>query len=120
MILIVFPLGLLATAVVFDVLTLLIGGLIPPLVAYWMIASGIIGGLLAAPFGWIDWFAIPSGTRAKAVGLAHGLTNVTVLILFAVSWLLGHGCGTEHTSISPFLCGCRFGGDRWLAGRRVG
>jgi hypothetical protein len=28
-------------------------------VAYWMIAAGIVGGLAAAPFGWIDWFAIP-------------------------------------------------------------
>jgi hypothetical protein len=28
-------------------------------VAYSMIAAGIIGGLVAAPFGWIDWFAFP-------------------------------------------------------------
>ncbi len=57
-------------------------------VAYWMIAAGIIGGALAAPFGWIDWFAIRLGTRAKSVGLMHGLGNVLVLLLFIGSWWL--------------------------------
>jgi len=32
------------------------------------------------------WWAIPSGTRAKAIGLWHGLGNVVVVALFAVSW----------------------------------
>ena len=57
-------------------------------VAYYMIAAGIVGGAAAAPPGWIDWFAIESGTRAKSVGLVHGLGNVLVLILFATSWWL--------------------------------
>ena len=86
--LIVFPLGLLATAVIFDVIYLVGGGENMALVAYWMIAAGIIGGFLAAPFGWIDWFAIPAGTRAKSVGLWHGSGNTIVLLLFIGSWLL--------------------------------
>jgi uncharacterized membrane protein len=86
--LIVFPLGLLATAVIFDVIYLAGGGENMALVAYWMIAAGIIGGFLAAPFGWIDWFAIPAGTRAKSVGLWHGSGNTIVLLLFIGSWLL--------------------------------
>jgi uncharacterized membrane protein len=59
-------------------------------IAYWMIAAGIIGALAAAPFGWIDWFAIPRGTRAKSVGLWHGAGNVVVLLLFAASWVFRH------------------------------
>jgi uncharacterized membrane protein len=86
--LIVFPLGLLATAVVFDIIFLIFGDATIAVVAFWMIIAGILGGLAAAPFGWIDWFAIPSGTRAKSVGLMHGLTNVVVLLLFLVSaWM---------------------------------
>lgn len=86
--LIVFPLGLLGTAVIFDVVYLVTDEETMATVAFWMIIAGIMGGLLAAPFGWIDWFAIPSGTRAKGVGLMHGITNVTVLVLFAISaWL---------------------------------
>jgi uncharacterized membrane protein len=52
-ILIVFPLGPLATAVIFDVVYLSGGASIMATVAYWMIAAGIVGGLAAAPFGWI-------------------------------------------------------------------
>jgi uncharacterized membrane protein len=53
-----------------------------------MIAPGVITGLLAAPFGFIDWLAIPPGTRAKRIGAVHGLGNVVVVLLFAGSWLL--------------------------------
>jgi uncharacterized membrane protein len=42
--------------------------------------------LLATVFGAIDWWAIPSGTRAKAVGLWHGGGNVVVVLLFIGSW----------------------------------
>jgi predicted membrane protein DUF2231 len=45
-----------------------------------VIAAGIIGGLLALVFGLIDWWAIPSGTRAKAIGLWHGVGNVVVVL----------------------------------------
>jgi uncharacterized membrane protein len=87
-ILIVFPLGLLATAVIFDTVYLVTKNPMMAVVSYWMITAGIIGGALAALFGWIDWFAIPSQTRAKWVGLAHGLGNVVVLALFTVSYFI--------------------------------
>lgn len=87
-ILIVFPLGLLATAVVFDIIYLLWGNTMMAVVAYWMMAAGIIGGLLAAPFGWIDWAKIPHGTRAKTIGFMHGMTNTVVLLLFVASWAM--------------------------------
>lgn len=87
-ILIVFPLGLLGTSVVFDYLAFIFGESPYVTVAFWMIVSGLIGGALAAIFGWIDWFAIPSGTRAKSVGLTHGIVNALALVLFAASWYL--------------------------------
>ena len=44
--------------------------------------------LIPFPFGLVDYLAIPRGTRAKSVGLLHGVGNVFVLILFAASlWL---------------------------------
>jgi uncharacterized membrane protein len=86
--LIVFPLGLLATAVVFDIVGLAKSDSSWFGISYWMIAAGIIGGLLAAVFGLIDWAAIPSGTRAKNIGLMHGAVNVVVVLLFIGSWLL--------------------------------
>ncbi|MGH7509445.1 MAG: DUF2231 domain-containing protein [Gemmatimonadales bacterium] len=86
--LIVFPLGLLATAVIFDIIHLVSGNSEWTVVAYYMIGAGIIGGLAASVFGWLDWFAIPGGTRAKRIGLLHGVGNVAVLVLFVLSWLL--------------------------------
>jgi uncharacterized membrane protein len=83
--LIVFPLGLLGMAVIFDVLALFLAQGYWSEVALWMIVAGIVTGLLAAPFGLVDWLAIPSGTRAKRIGAIHGLGNVIVLLLFAAS-----------------------------------
>lgn len=86
--LIVFPLGLLATAVAFDIVGLAQNDASWFAISYWMIAAGIIGGLLAAVFGLIDWIGIPSGTRAKTIGLLHGGTNVIVVLLFIGSWFM--------------------------------
>ena len=86
--LIVFPLGLLTVAAIFDVIYVCTHNGQWSNLSYWMIASGVIGGLIAAKFGIIDWFGIPEGTRAKYIGLIHGLSNVVVVILFIVSWFM--------------------------------
>jgi uncharacterized membrane protein len=86
--LIVLPLGLFIAAVVFDALYLWRGNPMFATVAYWNIAGGILGGLLAALFGAIDWFAIPGGTRAKRIGLLHGASNIVVVAMFALVWLM--------------------------------
>ncbi|HET6261102.1 MAG TPA: DUF2231 domain-containing protein, partial [Chloroflexia bacterium] len=49
--LIVFPLGLLAMAVVFDIVYMITGDAVFAQVAFWDIAAGIVGGLVAALFG---------------------------------------------------------------------
>lgn len=86
--LIVFPLGLLGMAVVFDILAFALGNGYWSEIALWMMVAGIVTGLLAAPFGLIDWLAIPGRTRAKRIGAIHGLGNVVVLALFGGSALL--------------------------------
>ena len=99
--LIPFPFGLLATAVIFDVIYLIWGNPTMATVSYWMIIAGIIGGFAAAPFGLIDWLAVPQGTRAKSVGLMHGGGNVLVLLLFIGSWWLRYGAATAPTAYEP-------------------
>jgi uncharacterized membrane protein len=86
--LIVFPLGLLATSLFFDIAHLLSGNPQWAEISYWLIAVGIGTGLLAAVFGFIDWTSIPSGTRAKRIGALHGGGNVVVVLLFLGSCLL--------------------------------
>lgn len=86
--LIAFPLGLLSAALVFDVIHLITGSATASIVSYWVIAAGVIGGLCAAVFGLVDWLGIPSGTRARRLGMLHGIGNVCVVALYAASWLL--------------------------------
>jgi len=86
--LVVFPLGLLSVAVVFDLIYLVSDVSRWTEAAYYMVGAGVIGGIAAAVPGWVDWWAIPRGTRAKRVGLVHGVGNVVVLALFVLSWIL--------------------------------
>ncbi len=120
--LIPFPLGLLVTSVIFDVIYRLTDNGQWAMVAFWMIAAGVIGGLAAAVFGFLDWLAIPAGTRAKAVGLWHGLGNVVVVILFGLSWLLRREAPAEPGMV-PFvlaLLGMGLGSvTGWLGGELV-
>ena len=66
--LVAFPLGLLATAVVFDIIYLITDRAIWTQAAFFMIGAGTLMGLAAAVPGWLDWAAIPVGTRARRVG----------------------------------------------------
>jgi uncharacterized membrane protein len=122
-ILIVFPLGLLVTAVVFDVIYLITGRTGFNLASGYAIAAGVIGGLVAAVFGLVDWLAIPAGTRAKRVGLLHGAGNVVVVVLFAVSWLLREQAGNWKPDVAALVCsfvGLVLGGvTGWLGGELV-
>lgn len=86
--LIVFPLGMLGGSIFFDVVHLVTGTGRWADIAFWMIAAGVVSGLVAAVFGLVDWLAIPAGTRAKRVGLFHGAGNLVVVGLFVASWLL--------------------------------
>ncbi len=120
--LIPFPLGLLVTAVVFDVLYLVTDSGELATVAYWMIAAGIVGGVLASPFGTMDWLAIPAGTRAKRVGLVHGAGNYVLLVMFIVSWVLRRDAPESPDALALAL---GFGGvallglTGWLGGELV-
>jgi uncharacterized membrane protein len=86
--LVVFPLGLLATAVLFDILYLTTANPAFPTISFYMVAVGVIGGLLAAIFGFIDWLGLPSNSRARNLGAWHGIGNFVIVVMFAVSWLL--------------------------------
>jgi uncharacterized membrane protein len=101
--LIPYPIALLTTAIIFDLIHLFTGTLLWATIAYWLIAAGIIGGLAAALFGLIDWTGIPSSTRAKRIGLRHGVGNVIMVTLFAASWMLRRGNPENPTAVAMLL-----------------
>jgi uncharacterized membrane protein len=120
--LVVFPLGLFITSLVFDFIGLGMGDGIWRIVAFYLIGAGVIGGLLAAIFGLVDWIAIPNGTRAKYLGSWHGLGNAIVVVLFIISWILRRGVQATPPasafvlSIVGVLIGAVTG---WLGGELV-
>jgi uncharacterized membrane protein len=120
--LIVFPLGLFVTAIVFDVIRFVTGTPLWSIVSYWMIAAGIIGGLVAAVFGLLDWLGLDSGSRAHRIGAWHGIGNVVVVVLFAISWLLRRG-DPGQPSLGAFVLVLIGGGlglvTGWLGGELV-
>jgi uncharacterized membrane protein len=121
--LVVFPLGLLATAVVFDILYLITDRAGYQIAAAYTIAAGVIGGVIAALFGVADLGGVPSGSRAKRVGLAHGSLNVLALLLFAASWLQRVGAGNWKPTAGALICsfaGIVFAAvAAWLGGELV-
>jgi uncharacterized membrane protein len=86
--LIVLPLGLFIGAIITDTINLINGNTALAAVSYFNISIGIVTGLLAAIFGFLDWLAVPANTRAKYLGGWHGFGNVVVVAIFAGSWAL--------------------------------
>jgi uncharacterized membrane protein len=87
-----------------------------------MMGAGVIGGLAAAVPGWLDWWAIPRGTRAQRVGLLHGVGNVLVLVLFALSWLLRRptpGAPPTEAIVAGLVGVVLAAGTGWLGGELV-
>ncbi len=121
--LIVFPLGLLSTAVLFDVLYIVTENADLSTFSFWALAAGLVGGLAAAVFGVIDWLGIPKDTRARRVGAAHGAGNVIVVALFAASFLLRLDESAYLPDILPAVLGILGAGlalvTAWLGGELV-
>lgn len=121
--LVMFPIALLSTAVLFDALYLMTGAGDFARFAFWSISVGLAVGLGAALFGLIDWLAVRPGTRAKRVGAWHGLGNVVVVLLFVVSWATRLGDLEYAPGILPFVLGLIGLGialvTAWLGGELV-
>jgi uncharacterized membrane protein len=120
--LITFPIGLLVTAVIFDIIHLVTGGALWTTISFCIIAAGIIGGLIAAVFGFVDYLAIPGRTRAKGVGRTHGIGNVVVVLLVLTSWWLRRGAPESPSGAAltfSFLGVALAAVTAWLGGELV-
>ncbi|MEH1016160.1 DUF2231 domain-containing protein [Micromonospora sp. CPCC 206060] len=121
--LVMFPVGLFVTAVLFDVVDVAGGPDVLGEVAYWNLTVGLIGGLLAAVAGSFDLFAVPSGTRAKRVGLTHALTNLAVVLLFAAVWAVRMNADSRQTGGAllaiELVAVAALGVSAWLGGELV-
>lgn len=101
--LVVYPLGLWSTAVILDLIFMSNGNRALSISSYWMITAGLIGAVLAALVGFLEWFAIPNNTRAKSIGLWHGLGNLLIAVLFAGSWWIRSGIEDNVPTTTAFI-----------------
>lgn len=121
--LVAFPVALYITGFIFDLIAVSSDNGTFAQVGFWCITAGLIGALLAAVTGLADWTGIPSGTRAKSIGLRHGLLNSAALVLFVISWALRITAPEHRPSvvlvIVEFVAVLIAGAAAWLGGELV-
>jgi len=98
-ILITIPIGAWISSLVFDLIALFVDDPEPYVLgAQVLIVIGIIGALLAAIFGFIDFTGIASNTPAKRTALIHLSLNLTVVVLYLVNYFVR--AGSDHDSVN--------------------
>jgi uncharacterized membrane protein len=99
--LIVFPVGLWVFSLVSDLIYQWeLGSATWSIVAYYTMAGGIIGALLAAVPGLIDLLAIRD-IKSRRIGIVHMVVNLVVVGLYAVNLYLRSQPGhSSHVTIA--------------------
>lgn len=62
------------------------------------IGIGILGALLAAIFGFVDYFSVSMTSRAKTLATSHMVLNLTAVVLYIISFFLRLNNAAFHTS----------------------
>lgn len=65
----------------------------------WLIAIGVLGALAAASIGFLDLFAVPTGTSAFRTGLTHMSLNLAVTAAYVIGFFWRHGDYTNLRSV---------------------
>jgi len=120
-ILVAFPIGLWVFSLVCDVVYIMgWGGSIWNDVAFYSMAGGIVGALLAAAPGLIDLISI-SDPKVKSIGIRHMTINLIIVALFAFNlWLrMGSAPGSQVPMALSVLGVVLLGVSGWLGGEMV-
>lgn len=114
------PIGLFVFALVADLASRVAGTSDAwPLVALYCIGGGIVGALLAAPFGLIDLLSIED-ERTKKVGISHMVINLCVVALFIINFILRlQGAGDTTPFVLTLIGVGLLLVSGWLGGQMV-
>ena len=122
--LVVFPSALFVVAFLCDLARLITGVSTPySVLAYYSIAGGIVGALLAALPGFIDYLSLER-PNLKRLGRLHMLTNSGVVLLFVINIYLRRPSGIAGQSKAlPMILSSvgivLLGVSGWLGGEMV-
>lgn len=99
------PIGLFVATLVADVAYQTSGDVFWYDLAWWTMAGGIVGALLAAVPGLIDYFGVARHSRAQATATAHMLINLSVVAVYAASLYLR----LDHGALTGTMWAVAFG-----------
>jgi uncharacterized membrane protein len=115
-----FPIGLWVFALVCDVVHAVSGSAIWQTVATFCVAGGLVGALLAAVPGLIDYFSIDEAEMRRIANL-HLAVNLAAVVIFAINlWLRFRLPAESNVPLGLSVVGVLaigFGG--WLGGEMV-
>jgi uncharacterized membrane protein len=91
--LVVVPLGLWIAALAFDIVEVFTGNAMWRTLAFWNVVGGIVGALVAAVPGFVDYLTLTG--RAGRIATWHMVLNLGAVALFAVNALVRTRVGLE-------------------------
>jgi uncharacterized membrane protein len=98
------PIGAWTGALVFDVVSFFAEDPEPFVRgAMWLVGIGVLGGLLAAVFGLLDFSILTRGTKARRIALTHMMLNISAIVLFAVSFLVRLNAPADEPAVVGFV-----------------
>ena len=120
--LVTIPIGAFVATLAFDIASVLIEGRAYGRPAVWLSLIGIVGGLVASLFGFVDYRRLTKGTRAHAVATRHMILMDVVLICFVVGFFVRRAdsnyylYGTPKIALALSVVGVGIIGG-WLGGK---
>jgi uncharacterized membrane protein len=88
-----------------------------PAISVVLIGFGIVGALVAALFGFIDYFSAPVSAPAKSTATYHMIVNLVAVVVFVAAFFLRRADNLSTAGISLTVLGVVIlGAGGWLGG----
>jgi uncharacterized membrane protein len=121
-IMVTIPIGAWVASLVFDIIAMVSDDPTPYVVgARILILIGLVGAVLAAVFGLLDFSQLAKGTAARKTATVHMVLNLAITVLFLVNLLLRWSADDDEVSIVGFILSlvalAALGISGWLGGK---
>jgi len=83
-----FPIGFFVGALICDIISIWSGNALWPQMSVVLIGFGVIGALLAAVFGLVDYLSAPMSPEAKKTATTHLIVNLVTVAIFIVAFFV--------------------------------
>lgn len=97
--LVTFPIGCFVAAVVSDIISIWAGPVFWAEMSTWLLLFGVLGALLAAFFGLVDYLSAPMTPAAKSLAAWHMTLNIAMIVLFGLACAIRF---LDHTSVAGY------------------